>query len=726
MGLEEDFKEIADGMELEDFRRGLLEAIHVRAPDQSETAELDFAFVCEVGERLSDAEEFQDFIPCHGAGVGYKLKKLRVDGYELDEADHSIRLLIADFKGEGELETITKTRVDSVFAQLKAFAEESSSGEIWSSSLGKSPQTRELSGTIEQLHARKVDGSRSVSRYRFYLITDAVLSDRAKDLPNDDLDGVPIEYHIWDVSRLKAVSSSILGTEELEIDFTEFTDGGLPCLRASQTEDYESYLAVIQGDTLVKIYDRYGSRLLEGNVRSFLNTSVKTNKGIQKTIRSEPDKFFVFNNGISATATYADIRQTEDGPKLLSVKYLQIVNGGQTTASLHVAKRKDNADLSLIQVPMKLSVVLAKDTEKLDEMIQKIARYSNSQNKVSDVDFFSNHPFHRAIERHSRSVPAPRLAGVTFNTFWFYERARGQYINAQSKMTIREKKLFQRSHPRVQLISKTDLAKFENSWRKQPHIVSRAAQKNFLVFAEYIDKHYGNNGETFDNELYFKELVAKTIVFRFVENMVSAARKSWYGGGYRAQIVTYTLAKLVSMIDELTNDCALNLNLIWGRQSVSTVLSQQLEMIAKSVSAAITTPPVQNMNVGEWCKKEDCWNKVHELSIALLPNLKSELLSKSEMSHQHNNAAGEARENVVINAVMDVVVLGQTGCWQRLSDWAKQFSPLVGKEADLVRLASRGTWVPSDRQAAALMKTLKRLEQEGFNLNDTRHHSLPR
>ena len=519
------------------------------------------------------------------------------------------------------------------------------------------------------------------------------------------------------MGRLKAVSSSTLGTEELEINFTEFVDGGLPCLRASQTEDYESYLAVIPGDALVKIYDRYGSRLLEGNVRSFLNTSVKTNKGIQKTIRTEPDKFFVFNNGISATATCAEIIQTEEGPKLRSVKYLQIVNGGQTTASLHVAKRKDNADLSMIQVPMKLSVVLAKDTEKLDEMIQNIARYSNSQNKVSDVDFFSNHPFHRAIERHSRNIPAPRLAGATFNTYWFYERARGQYVNAQSKMTIRDKKLFQRNHPRAQLITKTDLAKFENSWRKQPHIVSRAAQKNFLVFAEYIDKYYGDNGNKFDNEIYFKEVVAKAILFRFVEGLVSAAKKSWYEGGYRAQIVTYTIAKLVSMIDELTDNFALNLNLIWAKQGVSAVLSQQLETIAKSVSAAITTPPVQNMNVGEWCKKEDCWNKVKALSIPISKNLGNELIPKTEMKQLHESAVGDARENFVINSVLEVVTLSQAGSWQSLSDWANRFSPLVGKEADLVRLASRGGWVPSDKQAAVLMKTLKRLEQEGFNLS---------
>jgi len=717
MDLMNELREAADASDLEEFRHGLLDAVRERAPENCGAEELDFAFVSEVGARLSDAEEFQDFIPCHGTGTGSRSKKLRVDGYEVDEVDDSIRLLIADFRGDKEIETITRTRADAVFAQLKAFVEESSTGKIWSSSLSESVQTKELSGTIEQRHSVREDGSRSVSRYRFYLITDSVLSDRVKDLPIDELDGVPIERHIWDIGRLKSVSASILGTEELEIDFTEFANGGFPCLRASQTEDYDGYLCVIQGDALAELYDRYGSRLLEGNVRSFLSTTVKINKGIQATIRAEPDRFFVYNNGISATATSAIVEDTVDGPRLISAKYLQIVNGGQTTASLHVAKRKDNADLSAIHVPMKLSVVRAKDTEMLDEMIQKVARYSNSQNKVSDADFFSNHPFHRAMERNSRSIPAPRAAGATFNTFWFYERARGQYVNAQARMTIKEKKGFLLEHPRSQLMNKTDLAKFENSWRKLPHIVSRGAQKNFSCFADYVEKEYGTDGAKFDNEVYFKEVVAKAILFRFVECMVSEAKKTWYRGDYRAQIVTYSIAKLVSMIDDQAVGATLNMNSVWSRQGVSPALSSQLEDIAKAVSVAITTPPVSNMNVGEWCKKDDCWNKVHGLSIPLSLELHAELISKSAVNREREDAAGQAAEDAVINSVVEVFSLGQLGCWKRLDDWSKRYCPLAGREADLVRLASQGRWVPSDKQAAVLMKVLDRLEQEGFKRN---------
>jgi len=350
-------------------------------------------------------------------------------------------------------------------------------------------------------------------------------------------------------------------------------------------------------------------------------------------------------------------------------------------------------------------------------MIQNSSRCSNSQNKVSDADFFSNHAFHRAIERHSRNIPAPRVAGTAFNTYWFYERARGQYVNAQAKMTIREKREFLRNHPRSQLISKTDLAKFENSWQKLPHIVSRGAQKSFLVFAEYVGKLWGTNGAEFDNDVYFKELVAKAILFRFVEGMVSEAKRSWYGGDYRAQIVTYTIAKLASIIHEQAIGCGLNLKDIWSTQRIPLVLAQQLESIAKIVSTTITVPPVPGMNVGEWCKKEDCWNKVLAADIPLAREMRDKLVSRRALERAHNNAVGQATEDAVINAVVDVVRLGQAGCWRRLSEWSRQYSPLVGRDADLVRLASRGGWVPADRQAQALMKILRRLELEGFRRN---------
>lgn len=700
--------------ELIQFRDELLESVTSRAESYKSNDSRDFAFLCEVATRLANAEEFQDFIPCHNQGVGYKQKKMRVDGYELDDVDDSIRLLICDFDGRPALETITKTRAEALFSQLFAFIEESVSGRNWTSAYGNEQQTREISSIIEARHKQKADGSRSVTRYHLYLLTDSILSERLKDLPTSEIGGVPVEFHIWDIGRLWSVSESQLGTEEIEVDFTEFEADGLPCLEASHASDYSAYLCVVRGDILARLYDQFGSRLMEGNVRSFLSTTNKVNKAIQKTIRSEPDRFFVLNNGISATGTEATVIQSSSGSRLHSVKYLQIVNGGQTTASLHAAMRKDGADLRNIHVQMKLSVVHEKDTELLDEFIQQISRCSNSQTKVSDADFFSSHPFHRMFERLSRSIRAPRQPGATYNTSWFYERTRGQYQNAQSKLSYKDKKNFQLLNPRSQLITKTDLAKYENSWAMLPHEVSKGAQKNFLKFAELIAKDYGEDGRAYDNDAYFKQAVAKAILFKYTEGMVSAAKTTWYGGDYRAQIVTYTIAKLADIIVNSAKGSMLDLGAIWQRQGVSVELGKQLEIIAKAVSQAITSPPVQSMNIGEWCKKEKCWEEVRAIKVPVLAEFLEELISTLEVKSLKKEAVEKAQENKTINALIEVHKLKEAGVWSKAIIWAAKYSPLYGRDADLIKLADRCVPLPSDRQAKAIMQILARLESEGF------------
>ena len=696
------------------FRDELLESVADRAALYESNESLDFAFLCEVATRLANAEEFQDFIPCHSQGVGYRQKKIRVDGYELDEADDSIRLLICDFSGESELETITKTKAEALFSQLSAFIEESVSGRILALTHSHEQQTRELSSVIESKHKQKTDGTRSVNRYHLYLLTDSILSERLKDLPTSELDGIPVEYHIWDIARLMSVSESQLGTEEIEVDFTQFETDGLPCLEASQASDYSSFLCVVRGDILASLYDQYGSRLMEGNVRSFLSTTNKVNKAIQRTIRSEPSRFFVLNNGISATGTEAKLVQSASGARLHGVKYLQIVNGGQTTASLHAAMRKDGAELKDIHVQMKLSIVHEKDTELLDEFIQQISRCSNSQTKVSDADFFSSHPFHRMFERLSRSIRAPRQSGATYNTSWFYERTRGQYQNAQSKLSYKERKAFQLLNPRSQLITKTDLAKYENSWGMLPHEVSKGAQKNFLKFAELTAKNYGDDGNAYDNEAYFKQAISKAILFKYTEGMVSAAKATWYGGDYRAQIVTYTIAKLADIIQTRARGSMLDFGAIWQRQGVSSALGKQLEEIAKVVSKAITSPPVQSMNIGEWCKKETCWDSVRAAQVVTSDSFIHELISMQEAKSEKKEAIERAQEDKTIDALLEVHRLKAAGVWSKAITWAAKYSPLYGRDADLIKLADRCIPLPSDRQAKAIMQILARLESEGF------------
>lgn len=692
-------------MSLDDFREELLNAVHVRLPAEPSVADRDFAFVCEIGERLTQAEEFWDFIPSHFAGTGSKNRKLRVDGYEYDESDDSIRLVIIDYSGNIQSESLTRAKTESLFGQLQVFVEESLSGRIWSNVPEGMEDGLELAGVVANKHS-------NVSRYRFYLFTDALLSDRVKDLPQGEIDGRSVEYHVWDIGRLNTLSSSAFGAEELEIDFTKFVPSGLPCLLASQGEDYQGYLAVIPGQALADLYETYGSKLLEGNVRSYLSATGKINKGIQVTIGKVPEKFFVYNNGISTTATSANVIDTSQGLRLVSARYFQIVNGGQTTASLLVARKKNNADLSAIHVQMKLSVVEARDQDKLDDMIQSIAMYSNKQNKVSDADFFSNHPYHRAIERLSRRTPSPALEGAQFHTYWFYERARGQYQNEQSGLTQAKKREFQRINPRSQLLVKTDLAKFENSWRQLPYVVSMGAQKNFINYAEFIGKEWGEDGHLFYNDYYFREVIARAILFKTVEKLISAAE--WYKGGYRANIVTYSVAKLASMIELQKPGCTLDFKAIWINQSISEALHGQLDEIAKQVVGAIMTPPVAQMNITEWCKKKACWEQVLSLPVRLSERVSGELVSPDDVRHIERSKRQQGIMDSEIHAQMQVMLKGPE-YWSSLADWARKNSPIYGKESGLVKSACRKGWTPTPLQAACLQEVSLRLEGEGFS-----------
>jgi hypothetical protein len=696
-------------MELTEFRNDFLEGVRGRVSNHS--LALDSAFVYEFSDRLSEAEEFQDFIPCKHSGPGIRNRTIRVDGFEFDGADNSLRVLIADYSGNSNLETITRTRVDQIFGQLRGFFEF-----IFSGGFETIENVNDVGSEVRSFVKLVQASKSSISRYRFYLVTDSVMSDRIKDLPEDEIDGVVVEYHVWDISRLFNAAISASGTEELEIDFTEFEGGGLSCLPASKSEDFDAYMCVIPGETLASIYERYGSRLLEGNVRSFLNATGKINKGIQGTIRSAPDKFFIYNNGISATATDVKLDVTDGSHRIKSARYLQIVNGGQTTASLFLALKKDKADLSKISVQMKLTVVKARDSDTLGNMIQDIAKFSNKQNKVSDSDFFSNHPFHMGYERLSRRVQAPAVAGAQFNTYWFYERAKGQYLNEQSKMTVKQKKDYQREHPRAQLVLKTDLAKSENSWRMLPHIVSLGAQKNFSgdkpgTFARYIDDEWGLDGAKFINDAFYRDSISRIIVFKFVERMVSDA--DWYKGGYRAQIVTYTIAKLACMITEFSPGAGVNFKQIWNIQSVSPAMANQLERVAQVVSEAINNTPVANMDVGEWCKKNDCWNSVQQAVIELSAEFKKELLSSEEKKEIIKEGTAQGKLDAKINAVITVINLGEN-YWRKLHDWSKQFSPLYGRDESLVIAASRKGWMPSDKQAIELLRIQGEMIEFGF------------
>lgn len=688
---------------LDDFRAELLARVRVRA-SATENFTVS-AFTEECGQLLEDAEEISDFSVCYYHERGARNRNLAVDGYAFDDADGSVRLVVASFSGEVAAATISRSDVRPLFNALVAFIQDSVQGLVERQSEESSPGH----GLAKDLRTR----ADSVTRYRCFLVTDDVLSERVKDWPEGEVAGVPVEFHIWDASRFHRAHLSRSGRDDLVVDFAEFVQGGLACLPASVVEgDYEGYLCVVPGAALADIYDRYGSRLLEGNVRSFLSTTVSVNKGIQTTLAKEPQRFFAYNNGIAATASRIQITRGSDGFRVTSAEDFQIVNGGQTTASLAHARRKGGASLDEVRVQMKLSVL---EADNAGNVVPLISRYSNSQNKVSDADFFSNHEYHRTMEKLSRRLRAPAHGGSQVQTFWFYERARGQYVVELSRLSPGERKRFELEAPREQIITKTDLAKVENSWRLLPHEVSRGAQKNFIRFAEYITKAWESDQTRFHDE-YFREEVAKVIIFRALEKVVP--KEPWYDGGYRAQIVTYSIAKLVALTEgDGTNRTGRTVNLeqVWRRQGLTPAMLEQLRLVANAAFEVLVNPEAGIQNVTEWAKKELAWRRLSERAVSLLPEYVDECRDVEYAAGRQKSARANARVDLAVDALKQVIEFG-AGRWSALRSIASASKALTPDEDRLLRVACNPAWMPSDRQAKDLVKLRSRLEADGFEV----------
>lgn len=686
-------------MQLTEYRQDFLEQVKVRASAAANFTHAEFVELC--AELLGDADEIADFEACYFRGTGYRNRSLGVDGFAQDDVDGSLRLVIAEFSGGPEAVTVTQTQAKACFSKVVSFCDDAVTGRLHLD-LEESSPAHGLAMSLYQQRKR-------LGRLRLYLLTDGVLSARVRDWPEGEVGGIPTEFHIWDINRFHQVYESKTGRDELEVDFTQVVPGGLPCLPASvESDTYRAYLCVIPGKVLADIYEQYGSRLLEGNVRSFLGQRGRINKNIRKTVNLEPAMFFAYNNGIASTASAAEVEESASGLRLTKVTDLQIVNGGQTTATLASALAEKDAGLAWTFVQMKLSVIPAETSGKY---IPLIARWANSQNKVSDADFFSNHEFHRRIEQHARKLRAPAVGGAQYRTHWWYERARGTYMNEQAGLTSAQRKAFQLENPRKQLITKTDLAKYENAWRLFPHIVSMGAQKNFLAFSNYASEEWEKNADQF-NEEYYKRVVVKAMLFRRTEELVSA--QPWYQGGYRANIVAYTIAKFSHLIMFESIGKVFDFKAAWNSQGLTPAVERQLTLIAEKVFDVIVAPQGGFQNVTEWCKKEICWQRVRDLTIPFIGELGKELVGREDEAAVKKSAAKEQAMMTGIEIQAMVVELGPS-YWRAAQDFGRQHQLLSPDDESIVSVAvNMLRKLPSEKQCIRLAAIKTRLEEEGF------------
>jgi len=671
--------------ELDEFAIHLQQEIISNADiEGSESLRAD-AFTQYIIDELIEAGELEDGITCYHAARG-----IEVSGYNLD-SDGTLNLFTTIYTQLVPPETVGKGDVEIGFRRLNRFLQRA---------LDRYYTVLEEASPIFDMAEHIFECRRDIIRVRLYLFTDGLTT--VDTIPDAVLNELQISYHVWDLRRLYRYVSSGKHNEPIHIDFIEQFSMPLPCLQRSDVAaDYSSYLTIVPGDILNSLYASYGSRLLELNVRSYLQAKGKINQGIRRTILEQPERFLAYNNGISATASNIELVHLPGGGLgIKSLSDLQIVNGGQTIASIFYAARKDKADVSRLSVQAKISVVIPDD---IANLVPLISRYANSQNKVSEADFSANEPFHVKLEALSRSIWAPAADGTQRQTRWFYERARGQYQDAIAREgTPGRQRQFKETHPTTQKFTKTDLAKFEMTWEQLPPIVSQGAQKCFTQFTLRLQKR--GNFEV--DQTYFHHLVAKAILFRQAEKIVAMQKF----GGYRANVVTYTLA----YICHRTAGC-IDLDRIWQQQSIGKGLSSTIESVSRQVHEVIISPP-GGKNVTEWCKRQECWTRVRDLMIDLPASLTDELLSVGRQGSARIDRGNESLDHAEQQQIAQAAAVSAE-TWYQLSIWAKQTHNLQAWQRSLAfslgRIQQYGK-KPSRKQAAQGLLILEEAYRLGF------------
>lgn len=593
----------------------------------------------------------------------------RVVGFSLPE--DSTRLELFTCPDALSASTLSRGDLAKLSGWAARFFEYAGKGDF--KRFAKHGATLEAASYISQELAR-------IEEVRVNVLTDARANDR-------DVDGItvldrPVFTEVWDIKRLYRAVGEEVSRDRIEIDFAQLLGRPLSCLEMRpRPSEYETYLAILPGRLIYQLFDQFGARLFEFNVRSFLQAKGAVNKGIQRTLRESPGRFLAYNNGLTATADEIDVSTLHGETVIRKVRGLQIVNGAQTTASIYRSLKVDKVPLDDVAVSMKLTLV---SPDRLEEFVPLIARFANTQNPIQVADLSASDRFHQQFESLSTSNWPPGQ-----ESRWFYERARGSYQMARNRdgSTLARRREFDQTFPKNQHFGKTDLAKYLMTWWGMPHIVSRGAQKNYAAFMFGLRERMGD--DWVPDRAFFRETIAQAILFRAAQAVVRKAHLQSYG----ANVVTYMIALLAERRGK-----EIDLDLIWNTQAVSDELQQHLATWAPLIHAEIVDS-AGSRNVTEWCKKEDCWTEIRSLKLILPDVLPAELLSDDSLPVVDNDTkANDEEEMITLCTSLDASTWARIVAWATSSPEVQEFDRKVAHT--LSGYAING-WVklPSFKQA---------------------------
>ncbi|MER9955189.1 AIPR family protein [Mesorhizobium australicum] len=515
---------------------------------------------------------------------------LRLSGYAISEDLDQLDLFVSLYLDADEPTTVPEADVTKAAEQCIRFLNGTVSGTL-AGKIDPSDEAYDLILTIRDCYE-------ALDQVRIYVLTDGV--SKTKSFKPREIGGKSVLLEVMDIERLHRHLSEGKPRDELLVNFEEVFGSPIPCVYVpGNSGEYDYALAALPGAMLRTLYEKWGSRLLEANVRSFLSQTGKVNKGIRDTLRTAPDRFLAYNNGIVVVADELSIGTSKDGGTGIAwLRGMQIVNGGQTTASIYFTKRKfPEVDLSEVRVPAKIIVLRSTDEASEEALISDISRYANSQNQVRVSDLSANKPFHVEMERLSGTTYCPDGVGR-----WFYERATGSYnvmLARDGKTPARQREL-KNAMPSARKVTKTDLAKFVHAWRQKPHLVALGSQKNFQIFNEEVLA-----GGKVPDLAEFKSLMAQAIVFRRAEKIIRPAFQ-----GFQANISAYTVSLIADRLGG-----RISLATIWQQQGISDEFAHLILQWGSDVNDVLRASAGQRI-VSEWAKKEECWDIVRNHAYA--------------------------------------------------------------------------------------------------------------
>ncbi len=504
---------------------------------------------------------------------------IKINGYSFSEEDLRLDLFVTHYDPSDQLQEIKFSQISELIESAKNFYTHSTK-KLYQN-INKKEDAFDIAKNIYKY-------AKEITTIRIFVLTNSLCEKN----PTIEREG-KIEFQSFLLDTRRIYSSSLGGPDatNIIIDFTKFKEK-VRCMLAHKTSDkISSYMAFIPGEVLFNIYRLFGQRLLNLNVRSFLQLGTKINKGIKETLINEPERFFSYNNGIVVVVDNIDVGQDKDGLYLKSASGFQIVNGGQTTATLFRTKKQDNKiRYDNVVVPAKITLV---KKESLSEVVPKISEFANTQNIVKKADFSSRHPFHINIKNLSNKIRTAE------GQQWFYERMRGEYQMQKMKQKDlgknKKSKILEVS-PSNMKMTKEDLGKFINCWHYlDPHIACTGAQKSFVTFMNLLnDKKFH---EKIDDDFFIK-YCAIAILFNKTSKIIKDNEAI---GGYRSQVLNYT----ISLISYHTSR-KINFNLIWADQDISHQLRNIINKLSFKIYETIQKT-ASGKNISEWCKQEECW-----------------------------------------------------------------------------------------------------------------------